>query len=157
MFISNGFHVTIVGLVIFIHIETLTAVHHRLNSLHKASKITSDKLKSDSTLTADLDKTFNTFKRKDHIGEETKKTSKKAIKLDKNETRGDARQSERKRQLKFSRISNATDTSDENTKRQSIYSVPSAISAADLSPRRFVAYPKFAFHTGYIIVAPILN
>lgn len=157
MFISNGFHVTIVGLVILIHVEVLTAVHHRLNSLHKASKITSDKLKSDSKLTADLDKTFSTFKRKDHIGEETKKTSKKAIKLEEDEAKRDARQPERERQLKFSRISNATDTSDENTKRQSIYSVPSAISAADSIPRRFVAYPKFGFHTGYIIVVPTLN
>lgn len=157
MFIFNGFYVTIVGLIFLIHVEKLTAVNHRSNSSHKPSKITSDRLKSDSKISADLDKTFNTFKRKDHIGQKTKKSSKKTIKIDRDETRHTTSLSKGKREQEFSRLSNMSETSDENTKRQSIFGVPSAISAADLMPRRFVAYSKFGLHTGYIIFVLILN
>ena len=157
MFISNGFSVTIVGLILVICVEKLTAVNRRLNSSHEPSKITSDRLKSDSEINADLDKTFNTFKRKDRIGQKTKKSSKKTIKLDNDEARRTIKQSEEKREHENRLLSNTSETSDENTKRQSIFGVPSAISAADLMPRRFVAYPKFGFHTGYIIVVLILN
>ena len=141
MFTSNGISIAIFWFVILMCVEQLTAINNKIDSLHKTSKIASySRLKSDARLTTDLDKTFNTFKRKDHIGKKNRKTGGKDSKNE-----NTARHFAKKQPQEFSKSRNVYE---DNTKRQYIYGLPSAIPSGGLIPRRFVAYSKAGLHTG---------
>jgi predicted Holliday junction resolvase-like endonuclease len=146
MFISNGLFVAIVWIVLLILIEKSTAIHHKIDSLHKTSKITSDAFKNDSRLTEDLDKTFNTFKRKDDIGQTIKKPTGKAIKLDADGKR--RTHVKQPAQIESQEFSKSRNVPERNAKRQYIYGLPSVMPSAGLIPRQFVTFPKPGLHTG---------
>ena len=141
---SSGLYFAIGAFLITICVEQLAAINPKIDSLNKISKIKSYRLKSDSRLTTDLDRTFNTFKRKDHIGQKVRKSKEIAGKRKANEVRSVVKQSA-KTQPQFSHTRNATSDS---TKRQYIYGSPSVISGANSIPRRFVAYPSPGLRTG---------
>ena len=145
MLISNGFHVTVVVFVLLTFVEKLSAIKQKTGSLHKSSKVASNKFKSDLRLTADLDKTLNTFKRKDHIDKKAKASSKKVVRQEVSEKK----RIKNEDGLKDSQKLNVSETPLENNKRQYIYGAPqSMISPEGLTARRFVAYPKPGLPTG---------
>ncbi|XP_028405801.1 fibropellin-1-like [Dendronephthya gigantea] len=144
MCVRDGFYVTVVGFLILTCVESLTSTDQKTVHEHGSLKINDDRVKNEWKLSSDLDKTFNTFKRKDNIGKTQKKTSKTEEKLHKDErghiigpSKGDMQQ----------KISGTQDSTPENTKRQYIFGAPSLISAGAI-PRRFVAFPNPGLHTG---------
>ena len=140
---TSGLYFAVVAFVVLICVGQLTAINQKFDSLHKISKIKSYRLKSDARLTTDLDNSFNTFKRKDHIGKKIRKTREKA---GKREERSTVRKSSKTQQQELSHAKN--NITSENTKRQYIYGSPSAILPAGAIPRQFVAYPNAGLHRG---------
>ena len=143
---SSGLYFAVVAFVVLICVGQLTAINQKIDSLHKISKIKSYRLKSDSRLTTDLDNSFNSFKRKDHIGKKIRKTREKAGKRIISEERSAAIKSSKTQQQELSHAKNNITT--ENKKRQYIYGSPSAILPAGAIPRQFVAYPNAGLHRG---------
>ena len=145
MCVPDGFHVTVVGFLILTCVEGLTSTNQKTNSEHGSSTINDgDSINSDWKLSTDLDKTFNTFKRKDHIGKKHKQSGKKTEKLQKDERRHITGLSKGDVQQQISRGQSLTLG---NTKRQYIFGAPSLIPAGAIS-HRFVAFSNPGLHTG---------
>lgn len=138
MLATAGFYFSFVFFFIALMVDELTAINRKTDSLkRKTSNITGDIFKSDQRLSEDLEITFNTFERKDHIG----KAKKQHIKINVREKRQTLKPSTAKVIQEFdeSKRSSVTDS-----KRQYIYELPSLLSSSGPIPRQLVAVPRSA-------------